>query len=135
MSDTVDNPLREASSKPADEHIGPTVESPNDQSQFQKRTAVRFPSLRRKAAPPSPYIHVDEALNRVGEELFFERWGIGPGWEEHPFQYVKRKKGFFSYSLVQNDQGGFRIELSKLKSDCSKQDRKACHRAYRQVRN
>jgi hypothetical protein len=112
----------------------PTATPTDEQRSPKKRACVRFPGLRRKAPAPSPYIHIDEALNLVGMKFLTNSWCIGPGWNFHPFQYVKSEKAFFTYSLEKSSKGKWRLEHKKLPSRGAKRELKACHRAYRDAR-
>jgi hypothetical protein len=128
----------EAGSDPAPQvaaGLGNSTATPTGEQESPKeRACVRFPGLRRKAPPPPPYIHIDESLNLVGVKFLPNRWCIGPGWDFHPFQYVKSKKAFFTYSLEKSSKGTWRLEPKKLPSRNAKRELKACHRTYRDAR-
>src|SRR5215210_5885448 len=48
---------------------------------------LRFPALKGKPKPAG-YIHIDEALDRLGKKRLPDRWGKGAAWELQPFWQV-----------------------------------------------
>jgi len=68
----------------------------------QNRVKLQFAGLKDRRSP-SGFMHVDEALDRVGAHRFPVEWGRSAVWKEHPFRYEEEKGRFRTYRARQNE--------------------------------
>jgi hypothetical protein len=99
-----------------------------------QKTHVRFPTLQTKVRPPASYIYVDEALNKLGEQLCPTEWGVGAAWELHPFKYDGTDKEYVTCWLEET-KNGFEFQVETLDTSLPKADLRACNRVYKKVRD
>lgn len=94
------------------------------------RTTVRFRDLLDRRTS-SQFMHLDDALNRVGLSLHPEEWGRTKAWEHHPFRYEERFKRFYTYLARQDEKRGWVIDRVPLTSSEPRNERKRADELYK----
>jgi hypothetical protein len=69
------------------------------EEKLKPRKRLWFPGIQHNARPGG-YIHVDQALDRLGEARYPLEWGRAIGFSKLPFQYVVQRKRFYTYALI-----------------------------------
>ena len=94
----------------------PTVQATSkpDDKPADSRIVLYFETLKRKVRTPE-FMHLDEALDRLGVRDFPLEWGMSAIWRKAPFQYESRPKRFYKYALKKTEEG-YRLNKRRLKS-------------------
>jgi len=90
-----------------------SAREPEVHDSSRDRIRLRFPGLKDQR-PPIGFMHIDEALDRLGAHRFPAEWGQSPVWENHPFRYEEAAKRFCSYRAGRNNAGLWQFDRVPL---------------------
>ena len=115
-----------------DENVTVQATSKPHDRPADNRIVLRFETLKRKVRTPE-FMHLDEALDRLGVRKFPDEWGMTPVWEQAPFLYESISKRLYKYALKKTEER-YRLSKDKFKSDLNRNQLKQCSRIYSSVR-